>query len=351
MTARLCQKHGKPFPCGKCRIENAQKPAQTPPVSAVALMEPESAVAAVSAKRGRPRKYVDAAAKQGAYRERLSAKKQDSERRDIIAKMLKLVRVGMVSSNLTFGDQIKAENRLRVAQLHAELKLVSLEKLTEYLGTLEEHPDLEGRMWGERSGEAERAHGQSEMERIAAARQYDVSLGESSRQDPKLAGGFRVRPSGAAPDSSEKSDSKDGVRSGPIKSVEMPASEKQREKAIERIVDQMFQKSGQCLFCKKVFTNKLAAERHLFEMYEQGRKEDRKWGKYMGAVIHMAVETPAAGDLFREQPESSGTQHQRLIEQEARRRKLGNIVTNRFETEKSTHPTDTKHVSSAQPDR
>ena len=26
---RLCPKHGKPFPCGKCRIESAQKPAQT----------------------------------------------------------------------------------------------------------------------------------------------------------------------------------------------------------------------------------------------------------------------------------------------------------------------------------
>lgn len=28
---RLCPKHHKPFPCGKCRIESAQKPAQAPP--------------------------------------------------------------------------------------------------------------------------------------------------------------------------------------------------------------------------------------------------------------------------------------------------------------------------------
>ena len=30
---RTCQKHGKPFPCGKCRIESAQKPPQSPPTS------------------------------------------------------------------------------------------------------------------------------------------------------------------------------------------------------------------------------------------------------------------------------------------------------------------------------
>jgi hypothetical protein len=30
---RTCQKHGKPFPCGKCRIESAQKPPQVPPTA------------------------------------------------------------------------------------------------------------------------------------------------------------------------------------------------------------------------------------------------------------------------------------------------------------------------------
>jgi hypothetical protein len=35
MSARLCLKHSKPFPCGKCRIENAQKPAQVPPVTVI----------------------------------------------------------------------------------------------------------------------------------------------------------------------------------------------------------------------------------------------------------------------------------------------------------------------------
>lgn len=33
MPAKLCSKHNKPYPCGKCRIENAQKPAQASPTS------------------------------------------------------------------------------------------------------------------------------------------------------------------------------------------------------------------------------------------------------------------------------------------------------------------------------
>jgi len=40
MPTKLCPKHNKPYPCGRCRIENAQKPAQAP---AVDVIEPESA--------------------------------------------------------------------------------------------------------------------------------------------------------------------------------------------------------------------------------------------------------------------------------------------------------------------
>ena len=108
----------------------------------------------------------------------------------------------------------------------------------------------------------------------------------------------------------------------------------------------MFEESGQCLFCDEGFDNKIAAERHLFDMYGRGETEDRKWGKHMSAVIHMAVKTPAAGDLYRQQPETLGTHHKRLIELEARRRKFGNIVTDRFDNKESLHRTDTKQVGS-----
>jgi hypothetical protein len=345
MTARLCPKHSKPFPCGKCRIENAQKPAQAAPSRIAVVSEP--AVALGPVKRGRPRKYVDAASRQAAYRDRLTAKEQDSERRNVLAKILKLVKASMVSSILKFGDQIHTENRLRLANLHDALKSVSLEKLTEYLETLEEHPDLEGRMWGERSGEKERAYGQSEIERIIAARQHDVSLGETSWQDPKMAGGFRVRPKGAAPDSSEET-GEDNVRPASIKAKEMPASEKRRDLAIARVVSQMFDSgNGRCLFCDEVFTDKLVAERHLFDMYGQGEKEDRKWGKHMSAIIHFSAKTSMGAELYKEQSVSVATHHRQLIEQEARRRKFGNIVTDRFETEESPHLVDSQTVASA----
>lgn len=32
MSARVCLKHGKPFPCGPCRIESAKRPPQAPPL-------------------------------------------------------------------------------------------------------------------------------------------------------------------------------------------------------------------------------------------------------------------------------------------------------------------------------
>jgi hypothetical protein len=38
--AKLCPKHSKPFPCGRCRIENAQKPALTPAAVATGTQEP-----------------------------------------------------------------------------------------------------------------------------------------------------------------------------------------------------------------------------------------------------------------------------------------------------------------------
>jgi hypothetical protein len=32
MSATKCRRHGKPYPCGKCRIESKSKPPQTPPI-------------------------------------------------------------------------------------------------------------------------------------------------------------------------------------------------------------------------------------------------------------------------------------------------------------------------------
>ena len=31
MSATKCPKHGKPFPCGPCRLEQKNKPPQVPP--------------------------------------------------------------------------------------------------------------------------------------------------------------------------------------------------------------------------------------------------------------------------------------------------------------------------------
>ena len=68
MPARVCPKHGKPYPCGKCRIENARKPAQTPPAAATVTVVQRVIDAPPPKSGGRPRKHKDNAAKQAEYR-------------------------------------------------------------------------------------------------------------------------------------------------------------------------------------------------------------------------------------------------------------------------------------------
>jgi len=206
---------------------------------------------------------------------------------------------------------------------------------------LEDTPDLHGRLHNERSGEADRISGQSEMERIVAARQYDISLGESERQDPLLSGGFRTRPDGAGADQSEGEDRSvddaDNVRSGSGKPLAtMSVSERRRDKAISRIVAQIFYEpdiqDARCLFCDEVFKVKGAAENHLYERYEQGEKQLGNKGLYTRGIIELAMKTSEGipSCLLEQGPKTSATHHRDLIDQECRRRKFGNIVTDRF---------------------
>jgi len=333
---RHCPKHRKPLPCAHCAL--TARPAQAPPPSIAIAAAPEQRG------RGRPRKYEDDATKQAAYRERLAtrvaAKRQDADRRTALAEILKRVKHGMFDSkSAQFGHEIKKDNRLRLARLRDELKEVSLGSLKEYLETLETAPDLNGRLRNERSGEAERIGGQSEIERIIGARQYDVSLGESDRQDPKLSAGFRSRPEGSAPDEFEQdgtADDANSVRSGfAIGITGRSASEKQTDAAIARIIGQMIYKpsirGAQCLFCDEVFSIELAAENHLLEQYEQGRKHIENQRLYLSGILQLAARTGSIdASLLKQGAETLEVHHHKSICREASRRKFGNIVTDRL---------------------
>src|SRR6266581_154124 len=81
---RHCPKHRKPLPCAHCAL--AAEPAQAP--AAVGVMEPEP-------KRGRPPKHdvaMTPAERKAASRANQKAKLEDAERRNLIAKIVKIYR-------------------------------------------------------------------------------------------------------------------------------------------------------------------------------------------------------------------------------------------------------------------
>jgi hypothetical protein len=281
--------------------------------------KPVQEIAPTPAKRGRPRQHVDGAAKQAAYRDRIVSKAQDSERRTLLAKILKRVRASLPTSNLQFGDAVKKSNRERIGRLHIELGQLSVAALKTYRETLDRTHDHTGRMWGERSGEADRQHGQSEIEQIISRRQHDVSLGEASEQDPLLSGGYQVRPGGAGPGDEQNSQMV----------VTSPISDTARDKAIKRIVLQIDTNGdSMCLYCDEVFANMLAAERHLYEMCGKAEAETSKYRKYVSAVLRSKIDP--ARSLIKGQIVTIAVHHDDRVMKQARRRKHGIIVTDRI---------------------
>jgi uncharacterized C2H2 Zn-finger protein len=82
---RYCPKHKKPLPCPHCTITLVDVPAATVAVPVPGTSAPELAPIPVTAKKpGAPRKHVDNAAKQRAYRDRLKNEELAAERVKLI---------------------------------------------------------------------------------------------------------------------------------------------------------------------------------------------------------------------------------------------------------------------------
>src|SRR5882724_4786512 len=257
MTARVCPKHGKPFPCGKCRIENAQKPGP----------KPKYGIAMTPAERQRQ------------SRANRRAKQDDAERRNLIAELMKIYR--RQQSDSLSSVAFAVVDRKQRAQYHKDLKGLSVAELRVAMEG-KQTPDSHGRLHDERSGEKERTGGQSEIEKILGAKQHDSSYFEDEDQDPSMAAGFRVNPVGTAPESFEAedktADSADAALPGSAKpEFSQTTEEKWRDKAIDSLVHKMFSASiteaAKCPFCDETFLSKVGAENHLAEQYVKGEKD------------------------------------------------------------------------------
>jgi len=267
MPARLCQKHNKPYPCGKCRIENAQKPAQAP---AVTVMDPEPAPVVESApkKLGRPPKHgaaMTTAERQTQSRanrkqeqenaERETQQKQDDAKREgLIAELMEIYDrqqsdIVKDKEDKKVTDERRKTDRKQRAQYHSDLMGLSLAELRVAID-VKATPDTHGRLTDERSGENKRQFGQSEIERLSATRQHDSSLFEDEDQDPNLAAGFKTKPEGAAPESFDMKDSTADIADKPMTRPRIPAMALERQKNADKkmlaLVHEAFDESGHC---------------------------------------------------------------------------------------------------------
>src|SRR5437588_3940661 len=145
------------------------------------------------------------------------AKLDDAERRKLVAEILVIARRNLAGPDkpgreritVKRRNDIRDENRNFLRILHDNLLRSSVDELQKSLEALS-IPDSRGRLHNERSGETQRYGAKSEIEKILAGIQHDSTLfpetgdEDIDKQDPRLAGGFKVRPEGLGADKFEE---------------------------------------------------------------------------------------------------------------------------------------------------
>jgi hypothetical protein len=273
-------------------------------------------------KRGPRPKYGTAMTARERQRES-RARKQDPERRSLVARILKIQRqgIGVPRKGLITGENIKESNRIRLRQLRDELMALTLRDLHRYLEALKSSGDRIGRLHGETSGNSDTINGMSHIERVIAAVQRDehghkAKIGHGpavfdkpeAMDDPADAYQARFNPSKAEP-------------------------ERRLDDAIEHLLKNF---SGKCQWCDEQFESKLAYENHLYELFRKfaKRKDATKdlvegiEGIYLPSEIRRAWEADVdrAKRDSRTEPHFTGIsamiaaarKHDREIKQKAR---------------------------------
>lgn len=245
MSAHLrhCAKHsrpGRPMLLSRC---GCSAPVRVPTVAA-AIVEP-------APRRGRPPKYGRAMS----AAEQKRRKREEKERRDLAAWLMHKFRsMQMCATTMKSGERKGNFNESTMKNLRDQrmkfaetLDILPVKDLKQLKSVWSETPDSQGRLHGERSGEADQRHGQSEIESIAEQ--------QRSAQD-----GRRVKPQGYNPKRDEKTwDSPDDVADTATESPkailnEFRSSAEEAEKA-SRFYDKMhlvarwMMKEGKCSVC------------------------------------------------------------------------------------------------------
>ncbi len=219
-------------------------------------------------------------------------KKADEERRNIAAGLMKKIRRAQpkITDKAFQADKARGENRARLRKLHNDLLLLSVKSLREIAETYELTPDSHGRLHNERSGEASRRYGMSEMERIISA--------QSTNNGAVTAGGH-------GPDADEPSEDDNGDSpsfrppSGPRIPPEHIAYLDKRESIIGELIAQHVRKISldetdthhRCLVCGALLKEWSDARQHFWEEYDKGLVLYHKFLDAAGLEKELADET------------------------------------------------------------
>jgi hypothetical protein len=222
-------------------------------------------------------------------------KQEDAERRRLIAELMRIYRqqqgdVVFDSKRPHLSQDQKAAKHRQERWYLGQLIDLPVGELRLALETEKQTPDTHGRLPGERSGEGARAMGQSEIERLIAAKQHDSSLFEGEDQDPRMAGGFKVEPKGAGPQSFDAKDPTADAADKPTARPRIPTIVLERQKKTDEkmsaLAREVYDESGHCHIgqlcaydktpCSFQAKNKDEAVEHLWAEYYKG---ERLWDR------------------------------------------------------------------------
>src|SRR5437016_2084271 len=208
----------------------------------------------------------------------LKQKQHDAERRQLISALMKIYR--RQQPEIMFDpkrqrrmDELRKVDRQQRRTYLAELEGLPIEKLRLAMEG-KNTPDTRGRLPGERSGEGERALGQSEIERIVAAQDRDEN-------------GRAVGPEGTGPASFDRPDetvdlADKWAQRGRRISARQLADQESTDNKLRALVSEVFDRFGHCHIesrcqydktpCTFVAKNHNEAVEHLWAEYYRGEK-------------------------------------------------------------------------------
>ena len=262
-----------------------KRPTQRAYTGLVGLPPDEPGDVPAPQKGGRPTlgdKPMTPAERKSRERAMKAAKKDDEVKRNIVAALMKKIRSAQpeITDKAFQAAAACTQNRKRLRKLHDDLLVMPMAALNEVLETYKLTPDSHGRLHNERSGEASRKYGMTEMERILAA--------QSTRSGA-------VKPEGYGKDEDEPSEDDNGDSSGfrPPSGPRIPPEHiaflNNREAIIRELIAEHVVKVSdddsctlhRCLLCNRMLRELPDAMQHFWVEYGKGVEA---YHKYLDAI-------------------------------------------------------------------